>query len=82
MLYPVNEGLFTFRVLHIRAAVVLFLLALVFLLDLVRAPRWWRFVLMSILLATSLLVYQIAAAALVLGPVWSCRPGLSGARDI
>jgi hypothetical protein len=69
MFYPVNEGLFTFRVIHIRMAVVLFLLALVLLCDLARWPRWWKFGAMSFLLAASLLMYQIAAAALVLGPV-------------
>jgi hypothetical protein len=69
MLYPVNEGLFTFRVLHIRLAVVLFLFALVLLWDLARAPTWWRFVSMSFLLGASLLIYQIAVAVLVLGPM-------------
>ena len=69
MFYPVNEGLFTFRVVHIRLAAMLFLFALVLLCDFVRVPRWWRFVAMSLLLAASLLMYQIAAAALILGPV-------------
>jgi hypothetical protein len=68
MLYPANAGLFTLRVIHIRAAAVLFLFALVLLCDLARTPRWWRFGLMSIVLAVSLLMYQIAAAALMVGP--------------
>ena len=68
MLYPANAGLFTLRVIHIRWAAVLFLFALVLLCDLTRSFRWWRFALMSVLLAASLLMYQIAAAAVALGP--------------
>jgi hypothetical protein len=69
MLYPANSGLFTFRVIHIRASVALFLFALVVLSDFSRAPKVWRFALMSLLLGASLLMYQIAALALVVGPL-------------
>jgi hypothetical protein len=68
MLYPANTGLFTFRVIHIQIAVVLFLFALVLLSDLVPHVRVLRVVLMAVLLAVSLLMYQIATAALILGP--------------
>src|SRR5262249_8513240 len=59
---------FAFRVIHIQTAVVLFLFALVLLWDLAGAFRVWRFVLMSALLAASLLMYQIAAAAVLFSP--------------
>jgi hypothetical protein len=69
MLYPANAGLFTFRVIHIQMAVVLFLLSLVLLCDLALSPRVWRFVTMSVLLGASLLMYQIASVATVFAPL-------------
>jgi hypothetical protein len=68
MLYPANTGLFALRMTHINLAVTLFLFALVFLSDLARDSRWWRLVPMSLLLAASLLTYQIALLAAVVGP--------------
>jgi hypothetical protein len=69
MLYPANTGLFTFRVFHIQIAVVLFLFALVLLCDVERIGGLWRIALMFIFLAASLLMYQIAILAVVIGPV-------------
>jgi hypothetical protein len=69
LLYPINTGLFTMRMTHIDIAVVMFLYALVVLCDIVRNPRWWRVLLMWLLLAASLLIYQIALLATLVGPV-------------
>jgi hypothetical protein len=68
MLYPANTGLFALRMTHINLAVTLFLFALVLLCDLGRDSPWWRVVPMSLLLAGSLLIYQIALLAAVVGP--------------
>jgi hypothetical protein len=65
MIYPVNTGLFALRMTHINLAVSLFLFALVLLCDLAHRPRFWRLVVISILLAVSLLIYQIALFAAV-----------------
>jgi hypothetical protein len=69
MLYPANVGLFALRMTHINLAVTLFLFALVVLCDIERGARRWRMIPMALMLAASLLIYQIALVAAVLGPV-------------
>ncbi len=82
LFHPANTALFTFRFLPGYVAIVLFLFALVFLCDLARRGGWWRAVAAIGLLAASLLMYQIAFAATLLGPVMLFLVGVRRRRTL
>ncbi len=69
LVFPADQGIFTFRGLHIHGAVALYLLAIYFLLRAWDRPRWYWLLLIWSSLVASIFIYEIAYPLIVFTPL-------------
>ena len=69
VVFPADEGIFTFRAVHIHGAVAFYLLAVYFLLCSWDRPRLLTLLLMCVSLVVSIFIYEIGYPLIVFTPL-------------
>ena len=69
IVFPADEGIFTFRAVHIHGAVALYLFGVYFLLRLWDRFEWWSLLLMWATVIASLFVYEVGYALVFVTPL-------------
>lgn len=69
VVYPADEGIFTFRAVHIHGAVACYLLGVYFLLRAWERPRWPTLLLMCLMVVVSIFIYEVGYPLVVFTPL-------------
>jgi hypothetical protein len=69
VIHPADTGLFTFRAIHIHAAVMFYFMAAYFLLVYWDTQKWWTLILMWVALLFSLFLYEVAYPVVAATPL-------------